>query len=259
VFDPKRNRYAVHRSPYRSFRTLLAVLAVVAVSACGSREVPLTALTPEDLWSQGVERFNERRWEDAIRFFDRFILVGGADPRVHQARFYAAEAHFNRREYVTAASRFSALAADLGRADLAQEARFMACRSYEELAPAPQLDQEYTRAAIDHCQALIEIFPDGEHAADATRIVDEMWHRLAAKTFQGGEWYYRRRALDSALIYFEDVVRLYPRTSYAPRALRRMIDIYQTLDYPEELADTRNRLLRSYPDSPEARALAADG
>jgi outer membrane protein assembly factor BamD (BamD/ComL family) len=85
-----------------------------------------------------------------------------------------------------------------------------------------------------------------------------MWHRLAAKTFQGGDWYQRRRAYDSALIYYEDVVRLYPRTSYAPRALRRMMEVYDALDYDEEMEETRARLLRLYPESPEARALAGN-
>jgi outer membrane protein assembly factor BamD len=249
----------VKRSPRRAFIAAAGLLTALALSACASREVPLTELAPQDLWLQGIEHYNAGRWSEAIRFFDRYVLVGGADPQVHQARFYSAEAHFNRREYITAASRFSALAGDLGRADLAAQARFMACRSYEELAPGPQLDQEYTRAAIDHCQALVDIFPTSEFADDARRIVDEMWHTLAAKAFQGGDWYQRRRAYDSALIYFQDVVRLYPRTSYAPRALRRMIEIYTVLDYPEEIQETRDRLMRNYPDSPEARAVAADG
>jgi outer membrane protein assembly factor BamD len=234
-------------------------VTVLGLGACTIRETPLSEVAPEDLWAQGIEYFNQERWNDAIRYFDQFILVGGADPRVHQARFYAAEAHFNRREYLTAAGRFSALAGDLGRMDMAARSRFMACRSYEELSPRPQLDQEYTRAAIDHCQALIDFFPDSDYTEDATRIVDEAWNRLAAKAFQGGDWYQRRRAYDSALIYFQDVVRLYPRTSYAPRALMRMIDIYEALEYSEELEETRQRLLRGYPESPEARALAGTG
>jgi outer membrane protein assembly factor BamD len=234
------------------------LLAAAVLSACGARESPLAQLAPEDLWTQGIEHYNARRWNDAIRYFDRFVLVGGADPRVHQARFYAAEAHFHRREYITAATRFTEVAGDLGRTELAAQARFMACRAYNELSPRPQLDQEYTRAAIDHCQALIDYFPDSEYVEPATEIVDRMWHRLAAKTFQGGDWYQRRRAYDSALIYYEDVVRLYPRTSYAPRALRRMMEIYDALDYDEELEETRARLLRLYPDSPEARALAGN-
>jgi outer membrane protein assembly factor BamD len=235
------------------------MLAAVVASACASREASLHDLAPQTVWEQGIEHFNERRWDEAIRHFDHFLMVGGADPRVHQARYYAAEAHFNQREYLSAASRFTALAGDLGRADLAAQSRYMACRSYEELAPSPQLDQEYTRAAIDHCQALVDYFPDHHYAQEATEILDRMWHRLAAKTYQSGEWYQRRRAPDSALIYYQDVVRLYPRTSYAPRALRRMMEIYEALDYQEELEETRQRLLSAYPDSPQARAVAGGG
>lgn len=249
----------MYRSSQRTLKSVLAVLAIVAVSACGSRETPLSQVAPEDLWLQGIEAYNAEQWSDAIRYFERFAMVGGADARVHQARYYVAEARFNLEEYVTAATLFSALASDLGRHDMAAQARFMACRSYEELAPNPQLDQEYTRAAIDHCQSLVDFFPDSEYAPEAQRIVGEMWDRLAAKTFVGGDWYQKRRAYDSALIYFEDVVRLYPRTSYAPRALRRMIDIYEILEYDQELEETRARLLADYPDSPEARRLADDG
>lgn len=240
----------------RSIAPGLAALAVVLLAACGGRDVQLTELAPEDLWAQGIEHYNQERWDDAIRYFDRFTFVGGADPRVHQARFYAAEAHYEQGEYITAATRFTEIAGDLGRTELAAQARYGACRSYNELSPRPQLDQEYTRAAIDHCQALVDYFPDSDYVEPAREIVEQMWHRLAAKTFQSGEWYQRRRALDSALIYFEDVVRLYPRTTYAPQALDRMIQIYDALEYEQELEETRARLLREYPDSPEARALA---
>jgi outer membrane protein assembly factor BamD len=250
----------VHSSWRRIVKSVLVVLTLLVVGACGTREVPLSEVAPDDLWSQGVEQFEQERWSEAIRFLERFIIVGGADPRVHQARYYVAEAHFNRSEYVTAATLFSGLAADLGRSDMGELARFMSCRSYEELAPPAQRDQEYTRAAIDHCQSVVDLFPGGEYSEQAREIVTRMWERLAEKAFDGGDWYQGRRAYDSAIIYFEDVVRLYPRTSYAPRALRRMIDIYEVLEYDQELEETRARLLRDYPDSPEARRLAgSDG
>jgi outer membrane protein assembly factor BamD len=242
----------------------MATLAMLALSAavltaCGSRGPNLAQMSPADLWERGIEEYNRGRWSDAIEIFDRFATVGGADPRVHQARYYAAEAHFRRGEFITAASRFASLAGDLGRAELAAEARFMACRSYERLAPRPPLDQEYTQAAIEHCQALVDYFPTSVRVEEAQVIVDDMWHRLAAKVFQNGEWYQRRRAFDSAVIYYEDVVELYPRTRYAPRALARIVEIYETLDWDEEADEARSRLRRNYPDSPEAQAMAAGG
>ena len=234
----------------------LAGLVMVVAAGCGSKAPPMSALQPEELWARGVAEYNQEDWGDAIRYFDRFILVGGTDPRVNQARYYVGEAHFRNGEYVTAAAEFARLASDLGRADLADDARFMACRAYEELSPDPQLDQEYTRAAIDHCSSLIEYFSDTEYADRARQIVDRMWSKLGEKGYETGDWYFRRRAYDSALIYFEDVVTQYPATEWAPKSLLKMVRIYETLEYEEELDETRQRLLRDYPDSEEARRVA---
>lgn len=235
---------------------LLLLVAATIVGACGPKSAPITELSPEDLWTRGTAAYIEEDWADAIRYFDRFIIVGGSDPRVEQARYNVAQAHFNRGEYVTAASSFARLATDLGRADAAAGARFMACRSYQELSPDPQLDQEYTRAAIDHCQSLLDIFPGSDFQAQAETIVEEMWSKLAAKVYETAEWYRGRRAYDSAILYYEDVVTSYPQTEWAPRALGRLVEVYGVLEWEEEATEVRERLLREYPESAPARALS---
>ena len=237
----------------------MAALAVAFAAGCGPKQVPITQLGPEDLWTRGMAEFENGEWDEAIRYLERFSLSAGADPRVNEARYKVAQANFEQERYVTAASEFSRLAGDLGRAELADDARFMACRAYEELSPGPQLDQEYTRAAIDHCSALAEYFPGSEFADDAATIIDRMRNRLAAKVYEGGDWYYRRRAYDSALIYFEDVADQYPGSVWAPRALKRLVDIYGILEYEEEREAARARLVRDYPQSAEARGLGPGG
>lgn len=225
---------------------------LAVISACGSKSVPLSELSPEDLWTRGVVAYEADDWDDAIRYFDRYALVAGTDPRAYQARYYSANARFERKEYVTAAADFSRLSSDLGTADLADDARFMACRAYDELSPSAQLDQEYTRAAIDHCRALIDYFPDSEFAPRAQEIAERMVGKLAQKIYENGDWYFGRRAYDSAIIYFEDVVDLYPGTAWAPRALLRLVEIYGILEWTEEREETRERLLREYPESEAA-------
>lgn len=233
----------------------VALMAVLVLAACGPKTPPVDELSPEQVWQRGVEAYTAEEWTDAIRYFDRYVLVGGTDPRVHQARFYVAQAHFNRKQYVTSAIDFSRLASDLGRAELADEARFMACRSYEELSPGPQLDQEYTRAAVDHCSALLEYFPQSSRAEQAGEIIDRMLDKLAEKVYQAGEWYRGRRAYDSAILYFEDVVEQYPSTVFAPRALLQMYEIYGILEWQDEREETRQRLLSEYPQSDAAQSL----
>lgn len=235
------------------------VAVVVLTAACGGKQTSLAELGAEQLWEQGVAAFIAEDWDEAIRHFDRYILVGGSDPRVIQARYYVGRAYFEDGQYVTAASELSRLAADLGRIDLADDARFLACRAYEELSPKPQLDQEYTRAALDHCGALLDYFPDSEFADRAADIVTRMRGKLAEKVYDAARWYHRRRAYDSALLYFEDVVTNYPGTEWAPKALLRQYEIYGVLQYDEEREEVRRRLVEDYPDSREASQVREGG
>ena len=127
--------------------------------------------------------------------------------------------------------------------------------SYYRLSPKTQLDQQYTRAAYDHCQSLLSYFPDSEFAPRATEMSAELRNKLADKEFSAGEFYFKRNAFDSAIIYYEATLRDYADSGQAPRALSRLISIYQSLGYKEEEEAARQRLLKDYPNSPEARAI----
>jgi outer membrane protein assembly factor BamD len=82
-----------------------------------------------------------------------------------------------------------------------------------------------------------------------------MREKLAEKEYLNGLHYQKRRVYDSAVISFTEVAGEFPETSYAPRALRKLIDVYGVLGYVEEVSDTRTRLLRDYPNDPAAQNL----
>lgn len=242
----------------RNALRLGALTVMMAVlPACGAKQTPISEYSAPELWEMGVNAYADEDWDEAIRYFDRFVLTGGSDPRVMQAAYYVGQAYFEKEEYVTAAAEFTRIAGDLGRAELADDARFMACRSYEELSPDPELDQEFTQAALQHCQALVQYFPESEFTGRANAIIDEMTGKLAEKVYGTGRWYERRRAYDSALIYFEDVVEQYPGTEWAPKALLKQFEIYSILEYEEEQEEVRDRLLREYPESAASQEVGA--
>jgi outer membrane assembly lipoprotein YfiO len=120
---------------------------------------------------------------------------------------------------------------------------------------SPVAHQEYTNAAIEHCQALLAYHPDSPFVTRAQEIIQEMREKLASKLFGAGAYYERRRALDSAIEYFQETVAQYPQTATAPRALLRLVRIYELLQYQDEAEATRQRLLRDYPASAEAQRL----
>jgi outer membrane protein assembly factor BamD len=236
-------------------RVAILLCAAALLVACGSR-APVTAhMDAEQLLYYGQERLEAERWDHAIEAFEAFLFRHSGHRRQGDAHFLLGEAHFGRRQYLSAANEFVRVASDFAASPFAETARFRACESYARLSPAVHRDQQYTQAAIDHCDVLVTFYPDSEHAPAARAIITEMVDKLAYKQYRVGEHYLRRRAFDPALLSYQDVLDLYPASSSAPRALMRMIEIYDRLGYDPEREATQQRLLRDYPASAEARAL----
>ncbi|MEJ2184882.1 MAG: outer membrane protein assembly factor BamD [Gemmatimonadota bacterium] len=237
----------------------LALASGAGLTGCASHQATLYQLNADQLLERGMAAYDAHNWSKAVEYLSRLAVVAPTLPRIAEVRFKLGQAHYNAHQYITAASEFSRLANDMSQDSLADDAWFGVCRSYDALSPNPQLDQEYTKDAIQNCQTLVQIFPNSPYADSAKHIVRTMTDKLAQKVYEGGDWYYRRKALDSAIIYFEAVVNKYPDSPAAPASLLRLYQIYQKLSYKEEMASTRDQLLKDYPDSGPARQLRAMG
>jgi outer membrane protein assembly factor BamD len=238
----------------RLLRTIcLLILLAGTTGACASRGPAFDRMDEEALFQYGMERLRARKWSDAITAFERFTLAYPNHPRVAEARYRLGDAYMGRREYVTAAMEYNRLVTEFPAGPWADDARFGVCRAYYELSPAPPRDQEYTATAVDHCRSLLTYYPESEYVPRATEILDELIDRLAEKDYENAEYYFRRRAYHSANIYYEWVVDNYPSTEWAPRALLRLHESYTRLGYEQEAEAARERLLREFPTSPQAR------
>lgn len=238
----------------RFFRTAVLAFSVGAGACATATQVPEQA-TAEELFELGMTALQKEDWTDAIALFERFALQFPAHPRLQEARYNLANGIFGKREYITAANDYSRLANDYPAGPWADDARFKVCESYYKLSPKPQLDQQYTRAALDHCQSLITYYPTSDYVTRAQELLTDLKSKLAEKAYLAGEFYFKRNAYDSAIIYYEAAIRDYPDTMFAPRALFRLYETYQKLGYREEANATRDRLLKDYPTSPDAKQI----
>jgi outer membrane protein assembly factor BamD len=236
-------------------RGTLLLLAAAAMTACATTPQIPDQLSPDSLFERGVAHMNARKWTDAIAVYERFAIQYPTHPRLQQARLYLADGYFGKKEFITAANEYSRLANEFPAGPYADDARFKVCDSYYNLSPKPQLDQEYTRAALDHCQSLITYYPTSEFAVRAQELLIDLRTKLAEKTFMAGEFYFKRNAFDSAIIYFDAALRDYADTPIAPRVLLRLYETYEKLGYREEADASKARLLKDYPASSEAKQL----
>lgn len=247
---PPMNRYRDRFARY------ILVLGLLLTAGCGAREPSLATLSPDDLYSRGMEAYEERDWSRATRMLEYFVAQYLGDPRAPTARMTLGDLHMTRREYAIATTHYQRLVIDFPADPRALEARFNICEAYYRLSPEPALDQEYTVSALAHCQSVAENFPGTGESGTAQEHIDDLRWKLAKKVYDTGVFYFRRRAYDAAVVYFQEVLSQYPTSEHAPAALERLVETYGRIGYVEDAEEAKERLLSEYPDSPEAQEVA---
>jgi outer membrane protein assembly factor BamD len=235
-----------------------ALLALCLALAGCPKELPQDA-SPDELYALGREAHERRHWQEAIEALQRFLFQDPGHPNSDSAQYLIADSYYNQKQYLTAASEFLRLAQNRPAGQLADDSRYRACESYSKLSPRPELDQEYTQEAIDQCRSVSLLYPGSPFAAQADEVVRELNDKLARKLYLNAEYYFKRRAYDSAIVYLEHFQTMYRGSTVEPQALLMLFEAYSRLGYVQEAQQVRDRLLLEYPDSPEAREVGERG
>jgi outer membrane protein assembly factor BamD len=234
---------------------MLAMLLLAA--GCATHRVNPASLSPDALFARADTLYQAKEYGKAIPLLEAFVQQHVTDPRAPQAEFMLGTSYMARKEYLTAATNFQRLVEDFPGSPHDLDARFAICQAYVHLSPKPALDQEYTRAALTHCQSIADNFGGTTQATQAKKYVDQLQDKLAEKLFDTGRFYAKRKAYDSAVVYFRMVVSQYPQTSSAPAALQELAECYKIMGYVEDAEQARQQLLKDYPQSSQAQALRA--
>lgn len=256
------SRRSNHSDEHGRRRTRVAgLLAAVCLAAAGcSVALPPPDATPTERFEWSRDRFEDGQYNDAIRGFRDLLFREPLHATTDSARYLLAESYLRTDQHLLAANEFRMLATSRPNSPVADDAQLGMCRSYWELSPSVQRDQEFTRRAIEACTRLIEFFPRSELDSDARSLIDDARMKLAEKQVNVvGRWYYERKYYESAIIYFESAVRDFPDAPVIPRALAMLHDSYSEVGFLAEAEAARETLLERFPDSPEARELAAAG
>lgn len=234
------------------------VAALLLLAACGGNGPP-EGLTPPDLFAWSQTRFDEEDYGSAASGFQAFMLRDPLNPLTDSAQYMLAESELRDGQELEAAEEFSRLATGRPNSPWADDAQYGVCRAYHEASPKVSLSQEFTRRAIEECQRLLQFFPASELADAAREQLAVSQAKLAEKSFSIGEYYFRNDFYESARLYFEKALSEQPAPELMPELLERLYQSYTNMGFDNEARSVRDRLLREFPDSEEARRVEEDG
>ncbi len=235
-------------------------LAAVLLAGCSSTK-EIEALTPEQRYAVAMEKFNNGDYLDAIEDFKIITVQFPGSTVADKAQFYLGECRYERGEYILAAAEFDLLIRTMSSSQLVSKAQYMRAMSYYNLSPRSQLDQKYTREAIDDFQTFIEYSPTDSLAKDAEAKIAELNDKLAKKQYNDGMLYYRLEYYKAAIVYFDYVLEHYHDSQYADDALfGKARALFQRKHYAESL-DAISTFMAKYPDSnllPDVKELQSE-
>jgi len=230
---------------------LAAMVALAGTAACHPRgrtpQAP-PAVAPDVDRRRAMDFFHRGDFRRAQTVLQRvtFELTPGT-PELAEVRYYLAECWFQLGDYVQAASDFRKVADEFSTTEFAPPALLRAGDANLRLWHRPELDPSYGETALAIYQELAGRFPDSDAAARARLHVRHLENQFAEKIYKTGIFYLRRKAFDSAIIYFKDVIANYPTADRASDALLRLVDSYRAIGYKQELQETCEHLRRFYP------------
>ncbi|CUS97065.1 outer membrane protein assembly factor BamD [Candidatus Chrysopegis kryptomonas] len=234
-------------SKFKVLLTALIPLIFVLWGCSSSKEV--ANLSAEDRFEIGKDKFDKKKYLDAIEDFKFILLQYPGSGVADDAQFYLAECYYNRGEYLLASSEYENLIRNYPSSEYVPVSRYKLGLCYYNLSPKSQLDQTYTLKAIDALQAFIEYHPTNELVPDAEKKIHELINKLAKRDYETGLFYMRREFYKAAMIYFDSVIERYPDSDYLELAYAGKIECLMKREDYKEAIRIAEEFERKFPSS----------
>ena len=247
--------------------SVLMLLAIVLLMSSGcSSSKPVTTATAQvnEGYAKAMKLYDKRDYKEAALGFESLLFTSRATALEDDVLFYLAQSYYHSGEYLLAAEMFTRLQQQISSSPYARTSQFLLAKSYEQLSPHFELDQQFTNKAIEQFGLYLELYPmvdsskiagDVENyrellkinpgndaykqslaaaTAQFTRIdtlryaekaIPVLKEKLAKNTFFIARQYIQLKKYKAAGIFYDEVIKHYADTIFFKPALAGKVDV----------------------------------
>ena len=228
-------------------KILIIFLSAILLWNCSS-SIDTTTLTAEQHLEYAKNLMTDGDYEEAIREFHSILLQYTGSAVNDDAQYFLAFTYFKRELYLLSAYEFSKLIRDTPASEFVQDAQYMLAESYYELSPVYQLEQSYSKKAIEEFQAFIEFFPTHPKVPEAEKKIAELYGKYAEKEYNAARIYERMEYYNAAIQYYENVKNTYFDSKFAPLAHYKLIELLILKERKDEALRNIAEYIKKYPN-----------
>ncbi|MGM0496758.1 MAG: outer membrane protein assembly factor BamD [Bacteroidota bacterium] len=192
---------------------LVFIIGVVLFSSCKYEKL-LKSSDYQLKYDKAIEYYKAEDYEHAIGLFEQLNPVLKATNKADTVLYYLADSYFEQTDYILAEHHFKQFHETYGNHIWAEEAEYMRAFCNYKLSPRPQLDQSYTRKAINQFQLFINRHPNSSKAQESREYISKLRDKLAKKAYNSAKLYYDMKDYKAAIVALENCLKRFPNTSH---------------------------------------------
>lgn len=163
--------------------------------------------------------------EKSIEIFRKVIENAPYGDYAVLARYKIGSYYMDSGRYQEAISEFEKVIDDYPSSELLDDAKFQMALCFFKIHLRQEYDQEALDKAIGELEDFLEMHPSSNMVGEAQRILTELNEKKAEHAYKIAQFYERQGVIDSAVVYYKEVRDEYSNTSWAGKALERLIAI----------------------------------
>jgi len=230
---------------------IIIIIGLFALLAgCGKESPAIGGGEPEKEFQSCLKLSQKGDFEESVQCLEMFKARYPQTGLGQEAELRIGDAYFEKKDYLLAAESYIAFIRLHPRHSKVPYAHYKAGLSYYKESPkAIDRDQSYLDDAMEHLRIVVRRYPRSDSATPAKLILHDARKRIAERNFYIGNFYYRTGEYLACVPRFWTVVRKYPDSGLAPKALYKLVEANIQLGQLENAKQAFGTLSTSFPDS----------
>jgi outer membrane protein assembly factor BamD len=228
-------------------RRILIVAALLA-GACKPAFNAATYADLDTLYKAAVAQYNAKHYDNAAKAFERLTTeLPARDSRMPAALFFLGKSQEKNGDRLLAGKTYSRIYEQFPEDTLADDGLFYSGLAYQSMWRKPVLDAQYGESALTQFQTFLALYPNSPLMPRASQQIAKLDEWFATKDYETGTHYLKRKAYDSAIIYYKDVIKLHPAAPRTRDAYLRLHEAYLAINYKDDARDLCDAMHKAYP------------
>ena len=232
-------------------RNLVVLLVVGGLASCSSmpKKDEERIESAQEYYREGLRYLKEAQYKTAAESFDKVLFQHPGDPITPYAELMSAYSLFLDRQFADAVDVLDFfIKLHPAHQDVAYAYYLKALCSYMQISEV-DCDQEMTHKAFYALMDVINRFPGTPYAKSCQLKVTLVNDQLAGQEMNVGRFYLKKQNPIAAINRFDEVLRRYDTTVYAPEALYRSMEGYAMLGLHKEVKAYAQVLSHNHPQN----------